>query len=195
MPALTGTRTFHFVIISLQICRLAPLSGFRRLLECRGLWHLRNGLHHVPSEARCFGHTIILFPFRSNNPTQAKMRSFFSEIADAQATFSCRRWDLVSLVHEDKGKYHSSLVILAKNYKCCWNVKRTTMTSGQPWLSVAAPKNQPSVTHWQETKPRTLIYLCLLFIATVFTLAWLKDLYLQKCFTKVTENNFICCRM
>ena len=35
-PEPTGTRSFHFVIISLHICRLAPLPGFRRLLPCRG---------------------------------------------------------------------------------------------------------------------------------------------------------------
>ena len=36
IPAPTGTRTFYFDIISLHICSLAPLSGFRRLLPCRG---------------------------------------------------------------------------------------------------------------------------------------------------------------
>ena len=36
IPAPTGTRTLHFSIISLHFCGLAPLSGFRRLLPCRG---------------------------------------------------------------------------------------------------------------------------------------------------------------
>ena len=77
IPSPTGTRTFHFDIISLHICRLAPLSGFRRLLPCRGWWHLIFGLHHVPSTARCFWHTVMSFPSRSNNPTQAKISFFF----------------------------------------------------------------------------------------------------------------------
>ena len=36
IQALTGTRTLHFSIISLHVCRLAPLSCFHRLLPCRG---------------------------------------------------------------------------------------------------------------------------------------------------------------
>lgn len=103
IPAPIGTRAFHFLIISLDIFRFAPLSGLKFPFSCRGCWHFLLDLQYFPNSARCLGHIVISDPASPKIPTRARISSFSSLIHDCE-TWILRRWALISCVHLSIGR-------------------------------------------------------------------------------------------
>ena len=103
LPAPTGTTTFHLLLISFDIRRLTPLSLLPLRFPWSGYWHFIEALNLTPNWSRCFGQIVKSRPPSSNNLTRARISSF-SEETLAWDTEICRRWALISLEQELRGR-------------------------------------------------------------------------------------------